>query len=176
MCTGYNQLSRRQDCGLLGAFTEGVTVFLPVQSGLRNTLCNTHQLHPTVFHHCYLLLPTPNGRWDCKVTFLCKIKTDCTLRTYRKYSLVTDAELYRNPPCTVRLISRLTVPAGLDAVQVYRPVSSDWIKASCRDPELSRRRRTDSARGCPSLFHVTDGGGEPPTWHWSTTEESVGAR
>lgn len=71
LCAGYYELSTGQDCGLLSAFIEGVTVFLPVQTGLRNTLCRTHQLHPTAFHHCYLLLSTTNGRWHCKVTFSC---------------------------------------------------------------------------------------------------------
>lgn len=71
LCTGYYELSRGQDCGLLSAFTEGVTVFLPVQTGLRNTICHTYQLHPTVFHRCYLLLSTANGRWHCKITFSC---------------------------------------------------------------------------------------------------------
>lgn len=70
----------------------------------------------------------------------------------------------------------LTVPAALAAVQVYRPVSLGWMKAICRDPELSTRWRTDSLSGCPSLCQVTEGGGEPSAWHCSVTEESTGAR
>lgn len=78
--------------------------------------------------------------------------------------------------CTVRLISRLTVPAALAAVHVYSPVSLGWMKAICREPELTARWRTDWPSGWPSLYHVTEGGGEPSAWHCSVTEESTGAR
>lgn len=74
LCAVYYELSRGQDGGLPNAFSEGVTVLLPVQTGLRYTLCHAHQLHLTVFHHCYLPLSTTYGRWDCKVTLSCSVK------------------------------------------------------------------------------------------------------
>lgn len=77
--------------------------------------------------------------------------------------------------CTVSLISMLTVPAALAAVQVYRPESVGWTKVICREPELRTRCRTDSTNGWPSLCHVTKGGGEPSARHCSITEESTGA-
>lgn len=78
--------------------------------------------------------------------------------------------------CTVRLISKLTVPAALAAVQVYLPASLGWMKAICRDPEPRTLRRTVSLSTRPSLCHVTEGGGEPSAWHRSVTEASTGAK
>lgn len=60
----YYQLSRGQDCVLPCAFSERITLLLPRQLGLRDPLGHTHQLSLTVFHHCYLLLTTMDGRWD----------------------------------------------------------------------------------------------------------------
>jgi len=74
--------------------------------------------------------------------------------------------------CTVRLISRLVVPATLAAVQVYLPVSPGWEKAICSAPVLRTRWCMDSLSGCPSLYQVIEGVGKPSEWHCRVTDAS----
>lgn len=62
----YGQFPRGQDGVLPCALTERNTILLPEQAWLRDPLCYTHKLGLGVFHHCYLLLLTPNRWRDCK--------------------------------------------------------------------------------------------------------------
>lgn len=89
--------------------------------------------------------------------------------------LFNPIHLFQNPSdslCTVRLISRLVVPATLAAVQVYLPVSPGWAKAICSAPVLRTRWRTDSLSSCPSLYQVIEGVGKPSEWHCRVTDAS----